>query len=85
VGILVTGSSGSGSPHQTSHKSAVAHLGDGAAKRSVLAALSATTDSGNFSFNYELNEAPGTATSTPTTCPPLWDPRSTENPSAQFG
>jgi hypothetical protein len=68
VGILVTGGSGSGSPHQTSHKSAVVHLGDGSAKRSVLAALSATTDSGNFSFTYQLGETPGTATSTPTTC-----------------
>jgi hypothetical protein len=30
----------------------------GVAKRSVLAALSATTDSGNFAFTYELNESP---------------------------
>jgi hypothetical protein len=74
VGLLVTGGSGSGSPHQTSHKSAVVHLGDGPAKRSVLAALSATTDSGNFSFNYELGETPGTATSTPTSCPTIVGP-----------
>jgi hypothetical protein len=74
VGILVTGGAGSGSPHQTSHKSAVVHLGDGPAKRSVLAALSATTDSGNFSFNYELGETPGAATSTPTTCPTIVGP-----------
>jgi hypothetical protein len=64
VGLLVTGGSGSGSPHQTSHKTAAVHLGDGPAKRSVLAALSATTDSGNFAFSYELSEAPGTATTT---------------------
>jgi hypothetical protein len=67
VGLLVTGGSGSGSPHQTSHKSAAVHLGNGPAKRSVLAALSATTDSGNFAFSYELSEAPGTATTTTTT------------------
>jgi hypothetical protein len=30
----------------------------GIAKRSVLAALSATTDSGNFAFSYQLNESP---------------------------
>ena len=30
----------------------------GVAKRSVLAALSATTDSGNFAFSYQLNESP---------------------------
>jgi hypothetical protein len=30
----------------------------GLAKRSVLAALSATTDSGNFAFTYQLNESP---------------------------
>jgi hypothetical protein len=69
VGLLVTSGSGSGSPHQTSHKSATVHLGDGPAKRSVLAALSATTDSGNFAFDYELSAAPGTATTT-TTAPP---------------
>jgi hypothetical protein len=71
VGLLVTGGSGSGSPHQSSHKSAAVHLGDGPAKSSVLAALSATTDSGNFAFSYELSEAPGTATTTTTApgCP----------------
>jgi hypothetical protein len=70
VGLLAMGDSGSGSPHQTSQKNAVVHLGDGPAKRSVLAALSATTDSGNFSFSYELTEAPGTATTTTTApCP----------------
>jgi hypothetical protein len=30
----------------------------GLAKRSVLAAMSATTDSGNFAFTYQLNESP---------------------------
>jgi len=49
----------------------------GLAKRSVLAALSATTDSGNFAFTYQLNESPyqsGTAIEGPscsgTSCPP---------------
>jgi hypothetical protein len=70
VGLLVAGGTGSGSPHPTSHESAVVHLGGGPAKRSVLAALSATTDSGNFSFSYDLTEAPGTATTTTTSpCP----------------
>jgi hypothetical protein len=70
VGLLVAGGTGSGSPHPTSHESAVVHLGGGPAKRSVLAALSATTDSGNFSFSYDLTEAPGTAaTATTSPCP----------------
>ena len=33
-------------------------MSGGLAKRSVLAALSATTDSGNFAFTYQLNESP---------------------------
>ncbi len=33
-------------------------MGDGVAKRSVLAALSATTDSGSFDFSYQLSETP---------------------------
>ncbi len=57
----------------------------GAAKRSVLAALSATTDSGNFAFTYQLNESPyqnSTAVVGPscsaTSCPPASVPQSTE-------
>jgi hypothetical protein len=57
------------------------HLGDGPAKRSVLAALSATTDSGNFSFSYVLNEAPGTATTTTTApCPTAFQSSPTGGP-----
>jgi hypothetical protein len=73
VGLLVAGGSGSGSPHHTPtpHKTAAVHLGDGPAKQSVLAALSATTDAGTFAFNYVLSEAPGTTTTTtmPPACP----------------
>ena len=57
----------------------------GAAKRSVLAALSATTDSGNFAFSYQLSESPyqsSTAVEGPscsaTSCPPASVPQSTE-------
>ena len=52
-------------------------VGRSVAKRSVLAALSATTDSGNFAFTYQLNESPyqsGSAIEGPsctgTSCPP---------------
>jgi hypothetical protein len=71
VGLLVAGGSGPGSrsPHHTPHKTAAVHLGDGPAKQSVLAALSATTDAGNFAFSYDLSEAPGTTTTTTTTAP----------------
>jgi hypothetical protein len=57
----------------------------GLAKRSVLAALSATTDSGNFAFTYQLDESPyqsGTAAEGPscsgTSCPPTPIPQSTQ-------
>jgi hypothetical protein len=70
VGLLITGGSGSGSPHHAPHKSAAVHLGDGPAKQSVLAALSATTDAGTFAFSYDLSEAPGTSTTTTTTTTP---------------
>jgi hypothetical protein len=55
VGLLAA--SGSGPAPQPS---ALRHvtLGDGVAKRSVLAALSATTDSGSFAFTYQLSETP---------------------------
>jgi hypothetical protein len=71
VGLLVAGGPGSGSPHHAPHKTAALHLGDGPAKQSVLAALSATTDAGTFDFNYVLSEAPGTTTTTTTApaCP----------------
>ena len=57
----------------------------GPAKRSVLAALSATTDSGNFAFSYQLTESPyqsSTAVEGPscsaTSCPPATVSQSTE-------
>jgi hypothetical protein len=57
----------------------------GVAKRSVLAALSATTDSGNFDFTYQLNESPyqsTTAVEGPScsgvSCPPAPTSQSTE-------
>ncbi len=47
-------------PQPAPQRSAQHHVtvSDGVAKRSVLAALSATTDSGNFAFTYQLNESP---------------------------
>jgi hypothetical protein len=74
LGVLVGGSSGPASPRQAPHKNVAVHLGNGPAEHSVLAALSATTDAGNFAFSYTLNEAPGTAgtagtATTATTCP----------------
>lgn len=55
VGLLAT--SGSAPAPQASARHHVTVSG-GVAKRSVLAALSATTDSGNFAFSYQLNESP---------------------------
>jgi hypothetical protein len=60
-------------------------VSEGLAKRSVLAALSATTDSGNFAFTYQLNESPyqsSTAVEGPIctvpTCPTTPVPQSTQ-------
>ena len=57
----------------------------GLAKRSVLAALSATTDSGDFAFTYQLNESPYQSATTAegpscagTSCPPTPGPQSTQ-------
>jgi hypothetical protein len=71
VGLLVaSGSSPTTSSHRPPpHPNVAIRLGDGPAKQSALAALSATTDSGNFSFSYVLSESPGTATTTTTTVP----------------
>ncbi len=55
VGLLAA--SGPEPAPQTSPPHHVTVTG-GLAKRSVLAALSATTDSGNFAFTYQLNESP---------------------------
>jgi hypothetical protein len=70
VGLLVASGSGPTSSHRPpSHPNVAIRLGDGPAKRSALAALSATTDSGNFSFSYVLSESAGTSTATTTTVP----------------
>jgi hypothetical protein len=61
-------------------------LSEGPAKRSVLAALSATTDSGNFDFTYQLTETPYQSSTTTvvgpscsaTSCPPAPVSQSTE-------
>ena len=60
-------------------------VNDNVAKRSVLAALSATTDSGNFDFSYQLNETPYQSTTavdgpscSATSCPPAQTPQSNE-------
>jgi hypothetical protein len=67
VGLLVSGGSGPTLPHQsTQHTKVAERLSGGAAKRSVLAALSATTDSGSFAFSYQLTQSPGTSTTTTT-------------------
>lgn len=52
VGLLATSG-----PAPTSPSSAH-HVSDGVARHSVLAALSATTDSGSFAFSYQLGETP---------------------------
>ncbi len=55
VGLLA-----SSGPQPAPQRSAQRHVtvSGGVAKRSVLAALSATTDSGNFAFTYQLDESP---------------------------
>ncbi len=80
VGLLAA--SGPGPVTQPSAQHHVA-VRDGVAKRSVLAALSATTDSGSFAFSYQLNETPyqssvgGWSQLHRPTCPPT-GPQSTE-------
>ncbi len=55
VGLLAASGPEQAPPASAQHHVTVS---GGIAKRSVLAALSATTDSGNFAFTYELNESP---------------------------
>jgi hypothetical protein len=66
VGLLVSSGSGPPTLHRASPAKVDVRLSDGAAKKSVLAALSATTDSGSFAFSYQLTQSPGTATTTTT-------------------
>ena len=82
VGLLAA--SGPGPAPQASPERHVT-VSDGLAKRSVLSALSATTDSGNFAFTYQLSESPyqsGTAVAGPscsgTSCPPIQGLQSTQ-------
>jgi hypothetical protein len=74
-------------PEPVQQASAQRHVtvSEGLARRSVLAALSATTDSGNFAFTYQLNESPyqsSTAVEGPScsgpTCPTTPVPQSTQ-------
>ena len=55
VGLLAASGSGPATQPAAQHH---VTLSDGVAKRSVLAALSATTDSGSFAFSYQLSETP---------------------------
>jgi hypothetical protein len=55
VGLLATSGPGPGTQSAQQHHVTVS---GGPAKRSVLAALSATTDSGTFAFTYELSQTP---------------------------
>ncbi len=61
IGLLATSGPGPATRSAQQHHVAVS---GGPAKRSVLAALSATTDSGTFAFTYQLSESP-VAASTP--------------------
>ena len=65
VGLVVTAGTPSVSTPRIVHHDAL-RLGNGPAERSVLSALSATTDSGSFAFSYRLSESLGSST-TPTT------------------
>jgi hypothetical protein len=55
VGLLAASGPAPSSSPSSRHEVIVS---TGVAKRSVLAALSATTDSGNFAFSYQLSETP---------------------------
>ncbi|HEX4127355.1 MAG TPA: hypothetical protein VHX67_07235, partial [Acidimicrobiales bacterium] len=57
IGLLAAAGPGPATQSARQHHVTVS---GGLAKRSVLAALSATTDSGNFAFTYQLNETPYT-------------------------
>jgi hypothetical protein len=68
IGLLATsGTPPVSTPRDTHHGASALRLGNGPAERSVLSALSATTDSGSFEFSYTLGESPGTSTTTTTT------------------
>jgi hypothetical protein len=65
VGLLVGAGSGPAAlPHAPRPPKVAVQVGHGVAKRSVLAALSATTDSGSFAFSYQLAQSPGSSTTT---------------------
>jgi hypothetical protein len=84
IGLLVASGPQSAprrSAQQTQHHVTVS---GGVAKRSVLAALSATTDSGNFAFTYQLDESPDQNNADPSNgcigpgCPSATDPQTTD-------
>jgi len=74
VGLLVTSGSSLAPSHRSASPNPTIHVSDGVAEHSVIAALSATTDSGSFAFSYELRNIPGPTTTTPTTTPPCMPP-----------
>lgn len=61
VGLVLSGSRHAPSAERATHE------GKGAAEHQVLAALSATSDSGSFNFSYQLSSTPPTAAPTTTT------------------
>ena len=58
VGLLVASGPQPAPQRAAQQKQHHVTVSGGVAKRSVLAALSATTDSGNFAFSYQLDESP---------------------------
>jgi hypothetical protein len=82
IGLLVA--SGPQSAPQRAAQQHHVTVSGGVAKRSVLAALSATTDSGNFAFSYQLDESPvqSNASSAPScngpVCPMVPGPQATD-------
>ena len=81
VGLLVA-SGPQTAPQRVAQQHHVTVSG-GLAKRSVLAALSATTDAGNFAFSYQLNESPFQSSDSPAPaatarCPTTPVPQGTE-------
>jgi hypothetical protein len=80
LGLLAASGPESATPSTQQHR---VTLGDGPAKRSVLAALSATTGSGSFAFSYELSDRPPTSSS-PGTDPSCSGPACPVTPTLQI-
>ena len=83
VGLLVA-SGPQQSPQRAAQQNRHVTVSGGVAKRSVLAALSATTDSGDFAFTYKLSESPDQNNAGPSSgcigpgCPTAADPQTTD-------